>query len=275
MTTLERLIASWQASSKLHSFRRGATAFEIKFFETSAGWKLPTEWREFYAFANGADLFDGEVLGGGWVQIRPLLGVASLLDGSQYWRDRYHWPVPDELWIAGESEGEAAWKFGLWLPSVSREADPVVEMRRDFGMTVGGSSLSAFLLARTTYGLITFNAPDAAFDALGVPPELRGDDSPEGVSPLVDGPIRRFWGALTPLMRMRSTPRGLESYSALADEPPIHRSRGWPAIVARRDAQGAHAAGKMGGALQTMNQPAAMPGLAVNLRQREGDLDRV
>ena len=102
MTTLERLIASWQASSKLHSFRRGATAFEIKFFETSAGWKLPTEWREFYAFANGADLFDGEVLGGGWVQIRPLLGVASLLDGPQYWRDRYHWPVPDELWIAAE-----------------------------------------------------------------------------------------------------------------------------------------------------------------------------
>ena len=48
-----------------------------------------------------------------------------------------------------------------------------------------------------------------------------------------------------------------------------------PAIVARRDAQVAHAAGKMAGALQTMNQPAAMPGLAVNLRQREWELDRV
>ena len=47
-----------------------------------------------------------------------------------------------------------------------------------------------------------------------------------------------------------------------------------PAIVARRDAQVARAAGKMAGALQTMNQSAAMPGLAVNLRQREWELDR-
>jgi len=45
--------------------------------------------------------------------------------------------------------------------------------------------------------------------------------------------------------------------------------------AARRDAQVARAAGKMAGALQTMNQPAAMPGLAVNLRQREWELDRV
>lgn len=42
----------------------------------------------------------------------------------------------------------------------------------------------------------------------------------------------------------------------------------------RRDAQVAHAAGKMAGALQAMNQPAAMPGLAVNLKQREWELDR-
>ena len=48
-----------------------------------------------------------------------------------------------------------------------------------------------------------------------------------------------------------------------------------PGIVARLDAQVAHAAGKMASALQVMNQPAAMPGLAVNLRQREWELDRV
>ena len=49
----------------------------------------------------------------------------------------------------------------------------------------------------------------------------------------------------------------------------------WPPSVARRDAQVAHAAGKMAGALQAMNQPASMPGLAVNLRRREWELDRV
>jgi conjugative relaxase-like TrwC/TraI family protein len=46
-------------------------------------------------------------------------------------------------------------------------------------------------------------------------------------------------------------------------------------ILARRDAQVAHAAGKMAGALRAMNQPAAMPGLVVNLRQHEWELDRV
>jgi conjugative relaxase-like TrwC/TraI family protein len=43
----------------------------------------------------------------------------------------------------------------------------------------------------------------------------------------------------------------------------------------RHDARVSHAAGKMTGALQTMKQPAAMPGLAVDLRQRERELDRV
>jgi conjugative relaxase-like TrwC/TraI family protein len=48
-----------------------------------------------------------------------------------------------------------------------------------------------------------------------------------------------------------------------------------PATFARRDAQVAHAASRMTGALQAMSQPAAMPGLAVNLSQREWELDRV
>jgi len=48
-----------------------------------------------------------------------------------------------------------------------------------------------------------------------------------------------------------------------------------PASLGRHDARLAHAGGKMSGALQAMNQPAAMPGLAVDLRQREWELDRV
>ena len=44
-----------------------------------------------------------------------------------------------------------------------------------------------------------------------------------------------------------------------------------PAVGVRRDARVAHAAGKVAKTLQTMNQPAAMPGVAVDLRQRERD----
>jgi conjugative relaxase-like TrwC/TraI family protein len=47
------------------------------------------------------------------------------------------------------------------------------------------------------------------------------------------------------------------------------------ASLGRHDARLSHAAGKMTGALHAMNQPAAMPGLAVDLRQREWELDRV
>ena len=46
------------------------------------------------------------------------------------------------------------------------------------------------------------------------------------------------------------------------------------ATFARRDAPTARAASKMNGALQEMNQPAGMPGLAVDLRHRERDFSR-
>jgi hypothetical protein len=47
-----------------------------------------------------------------------------------------------------------------------------------------------------------------------------------------------------------------------------------PSPSAGRDGGVAMAASKMTGALQAMNQPAAMAGLAVDLRQREWELDR-
>jgi hypothetical protein len=42
-----------------------------------------------------------------------------------------------------------------------------------------------------------------------------------------------------------------------------------PPTLTGRDARIAHAASTMTGTLQEMNQPAGMPGLAVDLRQRE------
>jgi len=175
MTTLERLIASWRVSPDQRVFREGATASDVEVFEARAGWKLPTEWRELYEITNGVVLSH-------WVELYPLFGTPSLLDGHQYWR-RWNWPViPEDLWIAGWSggEGESATQFGLWLPSATEQVGPVVEMHANGGLEVAGSSLIAFLVARTTCDLVSFNAPDAAFDALGVPHELRRSDGPEG-----------------------------------------------------------------------------------------------
>jgi hypothetical protein len=180
MTTLERLIASWRASPDGRHFREGATASELEAFEARSEWKLPAEWRELYAFTNGVVLSH-------WMELYPLFGAPSLLDGHKYWPQRWNWPViPEDLWIAGWSGGEGEWatQFGLWLPSATEQVGPVVEMDAKGGLTVAGSSLIAFLVARTTRDLIgdydLINAPDTAFDALGVPHELRRSDGPEG-----------------------------------------------------------------------------------------------
>jgi hypothetical protein len=181
MTAIEGLIASWRRVDELHTFVRGepwrsegATAAQIEDFEARVGWTLPPEWRELYSFANGLALFR-------IMELYPLFGAQSLLEGSEYWRAR-KWTIPEELWIAGWSEGEGEWsrQFGLWLPSATQPIAPVVEIRIDGGMSVVGSSLSTFLLARTIYFHILDDAPETAFDALGVPDKLRRDDSEGG-----------------------------------------------------------------------------------------------
>lgn len=57
--------------------------------------------------------------------------------------------------------------------STRSPTEPVVENAQRRRIEVAGSSLSTFLLARTTYFLVSDNAPEAAFDALAVSHELR------------------------------------------------------------------------------------------------------
>lgn len=172
MASLEHLIRSWRASESLHSLRECASVEEIEVFEEEAGWRLPTEWRELYAYTNGAILFKDNL------RIYPLFGDdMSLLEGSQSYRHN-DWPVPDELWIAG-SDGEGN-PFGLWLPAATREVCPVVKTEPIFNssgcLAIAGSSLKAFLLLRTVYFLLLYRdeaSPDAAFAVLNVPREVR------------------------------------------------------------------------------------------------------
>jgi cell wall assembly regulator SMI1 len=72
MTTVDRLIRAWEASDELHSFRAGATGRDIQEFEREAGWTLPTEWRAFYMYANGARLFQDNLA------VAPLLADEQL-----------------------------------------------------------------------------------------------------------------------------------------------------------------------------------------------------
>jgi SMI1 / KNR4 family (SUKH-1) len=168
MSSLERLIASWRASIDLHEFRQGATEQEIEDFEILADWKLPAEWRELYLFSDGVRLFKQSV------NVYPL---SKLLDESESCRDS-DWPVPEELWLAGDNgEGD---KFGLWLPAATADTGPVVRIGPNFvdygldGLMIEGSSLSAFLLGRTAFKLLgDADAPAAAVAALDIPAEVR------------------------------------------------------------------------------------------------------
>jgi SMI1/KNR4 family protein SUKH-1 len=168
MSSLERLIASWRASADLHEFRQGATESEIEDFEILAGWKLPSEWRELYLFADGVSLFQQSV------NFYPL---RRLLDESESLRDS-DWPVPEELCVAGgNGEGD---KFGLWLPAATADTGPVVCIGPNFvdygldGLTIEGSSLSAFLLGKTAFNLLgDADTPRAALAALDIPPQVR------------------------------------------------------------------------------------------------------
>ena len=148
MSSLERLITSWRASADLHTFRQGATESEIEDFEILADWKLPAEWRELYLFTNGAYLFKENL------RFYPL---RQLLDESESCRDD-DWPVPEELWLAGDNrQGD---KFGLWLPTATADTSPVVRIGPNLvdygirGLMILGSSLSAFLLGETAFRLL-------------------------------------------------------------------------------------------------------------------------
>jgi len=169
MSSLERLITSWRASADLHTFRQGATESEIEDFEILADWKLPAEWRELYLFTNGAYLFKENL------RFYPL---RQLLDESESCRDD-DWPVPEELWLAGDNrQGD---KFGLWLPAATADTSPVVHIGPNLvdygirGLIILGSSLSAFLLGETAFRLLSEEdtPTGAALAALDIPPEVR------------------------------------------------------------------------------------------------------
>lgn len=169
MATLQDLSRSWQLTCELHTLHQGVALEEIEAFEEEAGWRLPSEWRAFYTYTNGAIFFKGELM------IDPLLGVdGSLIGGSDRLRG-YNWSIPDALWIAGR-DGEG-YPFGLWQPAANSQTCPLVEVEvGTYELSVVASSLNALLLFRTVCDLMHYSEGEpllASLDILGVPPELR------------------------------------------------------------------------------------------------------
>lgn len=170
MDVFQRLIASWRLSASLHQLRSGATEVGIQEFERTVGWRLPAEWRVLYLFSNGGALLEGNLT------FYPLEGGDFSLWQASTAHRAWKWPVPDELWLAGDNgQGEP---FGLWLPAATRHTAPVVAIGEIFEpkcLAVAGSSLNAFLLSRTVYYLLLCGATSEALDAIGLPAALRAE----------------------------------------------------------------------------------------------------
>jgi hypothetical protein len=168
MDIFERLLTSWRLSASLHQLSPGATSVRIQQFEGAVGWHLPAEWRGLYLLSDGGSLLEGNLT------FYPLDGADLSLRNASTAHRAWEWPVPAELWLAGDNG--AGEPFGLWLPAATDGTAPVVSIGQIFEpecLAVAGSSLLAFLLARTAYYLLLCEAPSEALDAIGLPLALR------------------------------------------------------------------------------------------------------
>jgi len=164
---IERIVASWNLSCA-STLNPGATLAELKRVGRKLEKSLPDDFMALYEHCNG-----GEVLHGN-IQLYPLDGEdLSVLHASAFLR-RYDWPIPPELVVfAGDGQGGS---FGLWLPKDGNSRPFVIEVGEsveDSSLSVTGTSLSGFLRGRTAYYLLSLESPSAAFEALGLPAELR------------------------------------------------------------------------------------------------------
>lgn len=162
---LEDLVSLWRLAEG-NRVAPGAEPHELEVFEETVGWHLPAEFRELYSACNGADLF------GGSLSLAPLFSRDdySFEDLSEDLRQA-EWPVPEELQVFGDN-GEGDY-FGLWIPAVTTESAPIVEIGQIFEvgcMGVVGRTLKGFLLHRSAF----FGIDDPSIsDALGVPESMR------------------------------------------------------------------------------------------------------
>ncbi|MBK8480610.1 MAG: SMI1/KNR4 family protein [Proteobacteria bacterium] len=170
---LKRLIEAWQLAPALHELRAPASTDALAAVERALDYTLPAELRALYLFSDGAGLV------GGNLSYYPLSAPDGLsLEASSAQLRQYQWPIPDEVLVfGGDGCGNP---FGLWMPASAAPQfpQPIVEIGQIFEpgcMALAGSSLTAFLLARTAFYLLC-EGSTAALDRLGVPAALRTAD---------------------------------------------------------------------------------------------------
>lgn len=190
-SALERVVAAWHASVELHELSPPATEDEVSLAEIHLGRTLPPVFRRLYSTNNGLALFRGNL---NVYPLRATNGDSGLLtrwahplaDELREWR----WRIADELVVIGDNGGDEM--FGVWLPTgearssapiveIAELGEPIVGLEEVEGLAVAGTDLERFLVSRTAYYSLLYEAGSRALDLLGVPTDLRVDDPGDDV----------------------------------------------------------------------------------------------
>jgi hypothetical protein len=169
---IQKLIEVWSLSSDIHSFHSPAIESDLKSLEKKIGHRLPSSFREFYLFSNGANLLSDNL------RVYPLEGTdesLGLSNASAQLRAG-NYPIPDEILVFGSNGSDDL--FGIWLPETKNEffRCPVLQIGEIFEpkcMAIAGTDFVPFLYSWTAYYLMLYETNNAAIDALGIPYSLR------------------------------------------------------------------------------------------------------
>ncbi|WP_131105563.1 SMI1/KNR4 family protein [Ornithinimicrobium sufpigmenti] len=156
----------------------GASAQTVAAAESAVGRALPSEVVELYRAADGLEL------GGGELQLYPLLGTdeeLGVVEAAATYRS-WDWVIPQELVLLGSDGGDGA--IGVWTPAGARRSTVVQAVMSLDGrpaMAVLGTSLAGFLAAWAAYylplALGETEGVATCLDELGVPSGLRDGES--------------------------------------------------------------------------------------------------
>ena len=153
----ELVTSAWEASSDLHEPGDAVELAAVERAGRALGRDLPSDLVALYRYANGGGFLESNLI------LEPVEGLLQLNDDPHR---------PSELLLFASDGSDSL--FGVWAPEGAGEASlPIVEYDPGGGgLALAGTMLSRFLVTRTAYYLMLYEA-DHALDALGVPERLR------------------------------------------------------------------------------------------------------
>jgi hypothetical protein len=167
----EPVLSAWSALARAGQVdfdEDGVSREEFEAFKrATGGGRLPSELRALYEISRSGFELDEAA-----IQIKPWPPEWAV----EYGVEEQGFPLPDQMQVFGDDTGDNVWTF--WLQRGPIPDHPPVLVIEDFDVYSirSAGDITAFLKFETAVSLISMDDHSAvreAFDALGLPPELR------------------------------------------------------------------------------------------------------